>query len=322
MWAILPYLPLLAITIAANLGVTRRGWRWLTYVGLALPNLLLAVSGLLMLVGPLLLRWIEPGAAAELANTIPLGLAALAVALLGLLCLLPAVRRLLARVLPIDPDSPVHATALVFVIYLAASSLSLFLAPPAVVLDSLESVGIGSGALVSGQAVMLLFALAGVGLGTRRNLPQTLERLGLRWPTLRQLALAAGLVALFLVMDTVVSIIWERLWPLNYQLVSESNQRLFAPFGSIPGALVLGLTAGIGEETLFRGALQPRLRILLTALVFTLGHVQYTLSPALAQILFIGLVLGWLRERTNTTTCVVAHAGYNFVGAILMWLFP
>jgi membrane protease YdiL (CAAX protease family) len=105
-------------------------------------------------------------------------------------------------------------------------------------------------------------------------------------------------------------------------MVSESSQHLFSPFDSIPGALVLGLSAGIGEETLFRGALQPRLRVLLTALVFTLGHVQYTLSPALLEILVIGLVLGWLRERTNTTTCMVTHAGYNFLDTILMRFFP
>jgi membrane protease YdiL (CAAX protease family) len=123
-------------------------------------------------------------------------------------------------------------------------------------------------------------------------------------------------------MDYVVSAVWQWLWPLNYQMVTESNERLFAPFGSLVGALLLGLSAGIGEETLFRGALQPRLRIPLTALVFTLGHVQYTLSPALAQIFLIGLLLGWVREKTNTTTCVVAHAGYNFISGIFMWLSP
>jgi len=318
-WAILPYLIPLGIVVAANLGVTRRGWRWLTYVTLALPNLLLGLAGLFVLVGLVWLRARDPALVAGLGNTLPLGVAMWVTALLAFLCLLPPVRRALARVLPIDPDSPVHATALVFVIYLAASSLSLFLAPSADVLDSLQSAGIGSGVLVSGQAVMLLFALAGVGLGIRRNLPQTLQRLGLRRPTLRHLALAVSAIIVFLAFDVAVSAVWERLWPDNYQMVSEANEQLFAPFSSIAGALLLGLAAGIGEETLFRGALQPRLRIPLTALVFTLGHVQYTLSPALLQILVIGLGLGWLRERTNTTTCVLAHAGYNFVGAAFMW---
>jgi membrane protease YdiL (CAAX protease family) len=322
MWVILPYLAPLGITVAANLGVTRRRWRRLTYLSLALLSLLAGAAGLFLMVVPSLLRARQQAGVTAVTNTAPIGVAFLVAALLGLFCLVPAVRRLLARGLSIDPGSPVHATALVFALYLALSSLSLLLLPPAAMLDNLESASIESQTLVYGQVVMLLFALVGVGLGTRRNLRQVLSRLGLERPTLRDLALAAGLIVAFLALDYAVSVIWQRLWPLNYQMVSESSQRLFAPFDSIPGALVLGLSAGIGEETLFRGALQPRLRILLTALVFTVGHVQYALSPALAEILVIGLVLGWLRERTNTTTCMVAHAGYNFLDTVLMRFFP
>jgi membrane protease YdiL (CAAX protease family) len=322
MWVVLPYLAPLGITVAANLGVTRRRWRWLTYLSLALVGMLACMAGLFLMAVPYLLRASQQTGVTDVVNTALFGMAFLVTGLLSFLCLVPAVRRLLARALSIDPGSPVHTTALVFVLCLAVSSLSLLLLPPATLLDSLESASIESQTLVYGQVVMLLFALAGVGLGTRRNLRQVLSRLGLSRPTLWDLALAAGLIVAFLALDYAVSVIWYRLWPLNYEMVSQSSQRLFAPFDSIPGALVLGLSAGIGEESLFRGALQPRLRILLTALVFTLGHVQYALSPALAEILVIGLVLGWLRERTNTTTCMVAHAGYNFFDSILMRFFP
>lgn len=322
MWVILPYLVPLGIIIVANLGVTRRGWRLLTYLSLALAGVAACLAGLFVMLVPSLLRTSQQVGAAEVINTGPFGMAFLVTGLLALLCLLPPVRRLLARILSIDPDSPVHTTALVFVLYLAVSSLSLLLLPPAILLGTLDSASIESQTLVYGEVVMLVFALAGVGLGTRRNLRQVLSRLGLEWPTLRDLALAAGLIVVFLAVDYAVSVIWYRLWPQNYQLVAESSQRLFGPFDSIPGAAVLGLSAGIGEESLFRGALQPRLRVLLTALVFTLGHVQYALSPALLEIFVIGLVLGWLRERTNTTTCMVAHAGYNFFDTILMRFFP
>lgn len=322
MWAILPYLVPLGVTVAANLGVTRRAWRSLTYVSLALLNLLAWVAGLFLMVVPWLLGRSQQAGAGDVASTAPFGAAIAVTALLGFCSLLPAVRRWLARYLPIDPDSPVHVTALVFVIYLAAASLSALLVPADALLGSLQGVTLGSGALVSGQAVMLLFALAGVGLGTRRNVRQTLDRLGLRRPAVGHLALAAAVIVGFLALDYAVSLIWHRLWPAQYQMISESTRRLFAPFDSIPGALLLGLSAGIGEETLFRGGLQPRLRIPLTALVFTLGHVQYALSPALVEILIIGLLLGWLRERTNTTTCIVTHAGYNFLDTILMRFFP
>jgi membrane protease YdiL (CAAX protease family) len=322
MWAILPYLVPLGITVAANLGVSRRRWRWLTYLSLASAGMLACLAGLLLMLVPSLLRASQLAGVTDIGNTAPFGVAFLLTGLLGLLCLLPPVRRLLARVLAIDPDSPVHATALVFVLYLGMSSLGLLLLPSATMLDTIESAGIESQTLVYGEVIMLVFALVGVGLGTRRNLRQVLSRLGLEWPSLRDLALAAGLIAAFLALDYAVSVIWYRLWPLNYQAVGQTSQRLFAPFDSIPGALVLGLSAGIGEESLFRGALQPRLRILLTAFVFTLGHVQYALSPALVEILIIGLALGWLRERTNTTTCMVAHAGYNFLDSVLTRFFP
>ena len=322
MWAILPYLVPLGITATANLGVTRRVWRSLTYLSLALLNLLAWLAGLFLMVVPWLLGRSQQAVAEEIADTARFGAAIAVTALLGFCCLLPSVRRWLAHHLPIDPDSPVHATALVFVIYLAAASLSMLLVPAGAMLGGLQDVTLGWGALVSGQAVMLLFALAGVGLGTRRNVRQTLDRLGLRRPAVGHLALAAAVIAGFLALDYAVSVIWHRLWPAQYQMISESTRRLFAPFDSIPGALLLGLSAGIGEESLFRGGLQPRLRIPLTALVFTLGHVQYALSPALVEILIIGLVLGWLRERTNTTTCMVTHAGYNFLDTILMRFFP
>lgn len=322
MWVILPYLVPLGITVAANLGLTRRGWSRLTYLSLALLSVLACLAGLFLMVAPSLLRASQQAGVTEVVDTTLFGVAIVLTALLGFICLVPAVRRFLAHSLPIDPDSPIHAAALVFGIYLAATSLSLLLVPADTMLDSIASANIESGTLVSGQVVMLLFALAGVGLGTRRNVRQTLQRLGLRRPTLRHLALAAGMIVAFLALDYAVSIIWHQLWPVNYQMVAESSESLFAPFASIPGALLLGVSAGIGEETLFRGALQPRLRILLTAIVFTLGHVQYTLSPALVEILIIGLVLGWLRERTNTTTCMVTHAGYNFLDTILMRFFP
>ena len=130
------------------------------------------------------------------------------------------------------------------------------------------------------------------------------------------------MIAAFLVLDWVTSRLWHHLWPVNYRAVADASESLFGHFASPAGALVLGLSAGIGEETLFRGALQPRFRIPLTALVFALGHVQYTLSPAILEIVVIGLALGWLRERSNTTACIVVHTAYNFLNVLLLPYWP
>jgi len=40
--------------------------------------------------------------------------------------------------------------------------------------------------------------------------------------------------------------------------------------------LLLGLSAGIGEEITLRGALQPKLGLALTSLLFAALHVQYS----------------------------------------------
>ncbi|MCA9928393.1 MAG: CPBP family intramembrane metalloprotease, partial [Anaerolineales bacterium] len=51
-----------------------------------------------------------------------------------------------------------------------------------------------------------------------------------------------------------------------------------------------------------------------------LGHVQYGFTPITVLILIIGLVLGLIRRRTNTTTAMIVHTGYNFVLGLLALL--
>ena len=320
MWLVLPYLLPLSVILAANLGVTRRGWRLLTYLSLGILNATAFVLGSLSLLLPYALRFLAAPAEAieQGAQLRVLGLALAVTAVLGFVLLLRPTRRFVARWLPLDPDSPVHSTALVFALYLAIPSMSLLAGGEQWLLSGLGSLDLDASMLLSSQAVFVLASLAGVGLGARRNLRQSLTRLGLSLPSWPQLALAALLVAAFLLLDRIISVSWHALWPANYKLVMQSSERLYAHFASPLGALLLGLSAGVGEEMFFRGALQPRFRIPLTALLFATGHVQYSLSPAIVEIAIIGLVLGWLRQRTNTTTCVLVHSAYNFLNMVLM----
>ena len=324
MWAVAPYLVPLTIVLMANWGVKRSRWKILTYVSLGLLGALMLAVAFLLLATSFLLRRSGPSLLGAIQGTNLAGLGALigATALLGLLCLLPAFRSLLARWLRIDRSSPVHTVALVFAIYLGASSLSLLLTSQRLISLSLEASNLGMPALVAGEVVFVVFALAGVGLFTRRSWRQVLDRLGLRLPTGRQWAAVVATTAALLALDCGVSLVWRLLWPGSYDTVSGMSQKLFGQFGSPWGAAVLGLSAGIGEETLFRGALQPRFRILLTAALFSIAHVQYTLSPALVEILIVGLLLGWVRAKSNTTTCIIIHASYNFLNILLAPFFP
>jgi hypothetical protein len=49
--------------------------------------------------------------------------------------------------------------------------------------------------------------------------------------------------------------------------------------------------------------------------LFAAGHVQYTWFGMLT-ILLLGLSLGLIRARTNTTTAIVVHALYDIFAAI------
>jgi membrane protease YdiL (CAAX protease family) len=81
-------------------------------------------------------------------------------------------------------------------------------------------------------------------------------------------------------------------------------------------AILLGFCAGAGEEIAMRGALQPRLGLALSSVVFAVLHVQYTWFGMLTVAL-IGVLLGVIRKRTNTTTAVAVHAAYDVLVAVL-----
>jgi membrane protease YdiL (CAAX protease family) len=324
MWAVLFYMLPLAIVVVANLGVRGRHWRFLAYLLLGLLNVTTLFLGLTFLAAPHAAR-IRTEALTPSVPTIGaggLGLTCTVAAILGSVFQLPRSRCWLAGYLPIDPSSPVHATALILLVYLTTASVGLLLTSKELVRASIQAPALEPGTLVLGQTLLLLLAISGVGLGIRRNTRQTLERLGLSTPTRWHLLFAAIVIVAFLALDYLTSSIWHQFWPASHREVQASTRQLFARFSSLSGALVMAVSAGIGEETLFRGALQPRLRILLTAAVFALGHVQYGFSPAIVEIFVIGLVLSWLRDRANTTTCIVVHAGYNFCEALLMPYFP
>jgi len=87
-------------------------------------------------------------------------------------------------------------------------------------------------------------------------------------------------------------------------------------FGSPLGAIALGLFSGIGEEILYRGALQPAFGIVVTSLVFALHHSQYV-NPGLLVIFVIGLLLGLVRKYFGTTSAILVHALYNTVLLLL-----
>lgn len=312
---------LLVILIIANLAVGRRALALLTYGLLILTNLALVLFGAgLSLLGSGAL----PAEAAPPAATLftpSSGMLFVLTGIIGLVPLVPAVRRGLASILSVDADNPVHVTAFVFTIYLVGGTLAQFAIDISSLLAEAGTQITVRDLWIQG-ALFAAFGIVGVGMFIRRSGGEALERLGLVMPTRRQMAIAGIAVAGFLLLDFMVSYVWFTVDPDSYNQLADLTGELFENLATPIGALSLGLTAGIGEEILFRGALQPRFGIVLTSILFALGHTQYALSPALAEVFLIGLVLGIIRSRENTTTAVLIHVAYNALNVLLSPLWP
>jgi membrane protease YdiL (CAAX protease family) len=254
-----------------------------------------------------------------------------AAGVISMVCFLPAVRRKFAQFLDIDPQSFVHATALATLFAITLMSLIPLLAvggPPAMPLLQLQLQGPDApdaDEQLRTTVYSFVWALPGtllaVGYPLRRNTVQEArQRLGLVRPTLRQLAFAVVMTGVLLgvmpLMGYGIEFLWKTLgWPITDE---ESIKQLFGFTAGIVGATVAAVVAGLGEELVFRGVLQPRLGIVLPALMFTAVHALQYNFDALVQVFFLGVVFGLIRKRTNTTTAAIIHGGYDFVLLLTM----
>ena len=232
---------------------------------------------------------------------------AVAAPLSGLMAL-PGVRRWLARFLPIDPNSFVHLIALVLVVALILVGFIPLLVlgvPP--ILSALANVKAGGQDLLGGQTAAeqlraqfyglvwtIPCAALAVGWGVRRNGREALQRLGLVRPTARQVLAALGLAVLAVIasrlLDFGIAAVWGQMgWPTTDQ--AQFGELLSFAMSPI-GAVVLGVSAGLGEELAVRGVLQPRMGILLSNVVFTSLHALQYNWDALLSVFLIGLLMG------------------------------
>ena len=98
-------------------------------------------------------------------------------------------------------------------------------------------------------------------------------------------------------------------------------RRLFgAPISTPLGILIVGLSAGVGEELVTRGLLQPRLGWFLPNLAFAAAHAFQYGADGLLVVFVVGSVLAYVRHRWNTTASIITHMTYDIV-LLLMALF-
>jgi len=226
--------------------------------------------------------------------------------------LVPPIGARILRAMGLDPASAVHRVVAVAFVLTVIDAVALFA-------ELAESGPVQMPFYPSDPLVSLMtdvaLALAGVGFGLTRDRRATLARLDVRRITRRQLALAV-LVALGF--QLVIGVM-EHLESVLLPSVHALEDRFGYDFVGLPpwvGAVLTSVTAGVGEELLFRGALQPRLGVVLTAVLFGALHVQYQV-PGMVMIVLMGIALGLLKNRTSTTFTAVVHVLYD-VGAFLL----
>jgi CAAX protease family protein len=146
-------------------------------------------------------------------------------------------------------------------------------------------------------------------------------RLAVTWP-----AVDRGLVACVPMLLGLVAIgfsDWPPLVHLRKQ-VETLVREVFANSSWLELALIC-MAAGLGEELLFRGALQPWLvrwtnptfAIAAVGLLFGLAH-SLSLTYFVAAT-FIGCYFGWLTEAYDDLVApIVAHAVYDFVALMFV----
>jgi membrane protease YdiL (CAAX protease family) len=256
--------------------------------------------------------------------------------LLSAIGFVPGVRRLTARCIRgFDPDSFVHAVALVTVVGL---TIVLFVPvavtgePPLLTIirnfSGVDLGGEGKGLTeqlsdpdvlmdqVFSFVWLVPLGIMVVGWPLYRNLPAALRRVGLVIPESWQPVfgvLVATIMAFLMagLVDPAIGWFWNRMhWA---QTDEKAFEQLFQGVANPLGAVVIAVTAGIGEELFARGILQPRLGIVLSNLFFTSLHAAQYNWDALLSVFIIGLVLGVVRKKTNTTTAAVVHGTYDFL---------
>lgn len=296
----------------------------LMYAVLILFGLLFQLVGLFQdspFVAELNLTYRQMGV--EIASYSLLGLGLWLPSVIGLLLLLRPVRRLAGRLMPqFNPLSSVHAIALSYTTLIAVNLLVTM------------GFGIGNmGTMVAGGSYNLLpllwtqelaaagMALVGVGWLSRRSLAGALGRLAIVPPSPLQVVLGVGLGVVLAVVILVVEYLASTVGITAGADVEKLTEQLLGPLTrSAGGILTMGVAAALGEETIFRGALQPRFGLFLTALLFALLHGTYGLSFATLLVFVLGLVLGLVRRRANTSTTMILHAVYNMTLGVIAYI--
>lgn len=270
------------------------------YLLFGMPGVLLFVAGLALVVNGNEGGWFAIGIGAGFS-----------------LPLLRPFRRALAKVTPMDPESPIDYSGLAILLSVAAFLLVTLIFSDEPVEISATSTSDMVTSLMFNLLTFLGLAYVAVGYRNYRTGEEATLRLGLTSPTPKQVQVGLLAVVPAFIFAMIGSILTNIFQPEVVDRLGENIDNLTSGVQNPAGAILLGLSAGIGEEVLFRGALQPRFGIVLSTALWVLLHTQYELTWVMLGLVLLGFLLGWLRNRYGTTAAIITHATYNALVVLL-----
>lgn len=107
-------------------------------------------------------------------------------------------------------------------------------------------------------------------------------------------------------------------WFPSFRSLKSAITRLLGPC-SVFMAFYLALVSAVGEEVLFRGAIQPFAGLVVTSILFGLLHMgpDGRISAWSLWAMLAGLLLGWMFNETGSLwPPIIAHFGVNAVSIL------
>ena len=279
------------LVLWANKAKTDRSANVGLYLLYGLPGMLLTVAGLALAV-----------------NSQDEGWFVLALGLSFSLPLVRPFRKVLATVTPMDQASPIDMMGLGVILALMSYFTYVLSLGPAED-EAVTAVTVGT------QLVNVLFfvlvAYVAVGTNIYRTPGEAKARLGLARPKWTDLAVGAAAVLPTLMLSMLGSLLTLYFQPDLFEDLGETMEEMSSGTELTLVNVLIFASAGIGEEILFRGAIQPRFGIIITSAFWALVHTQYQFSFVVLGLFLAGILFGLIRKYLGTTPAIIAHALYN-----------
>jgi len=239
----------------------------------------------------------------------------------GIAFLVPLVRpirKLLASFTPMDPNSPIDMVGLGLLLWIGSFSvITAIQAGSPDVGSSSDALSENVFWLVLNAATFAAIAYVSVGYRIYRTGQEATARLGSIMPDLKTIGISLAMVIPCFVMSIIGGVLTELFQPGLVDNLDEAMDQMTNGLDNPFGAILIGLSAGIGEEVLIRGAVQPRFGIILASLFWTALHIQYDFSFVLVGLFGIGILLGLQRKYLGTTSAIITHAVYNMLVVLI-----